>query len=207
MNTFNFKNYLAAGGVNQQLTEAQIHEEIEKIFEEFLNDPSNKNLVKEEKEQLEESLAGLIAGTILSFPKLLALLGKLIKKVAKLFGKDTSAEKAAEWIEKKGEGLERKYIKFIMRIIKATGFAKKMWMKDGKIDMIELKETAEIVFAVILTGAALMAGGTAASEIGKAISGTGGNAILGAVEGTLTGIKSAEISQIIGKVGPKLAGA
>ena len=112
MNTFDFKNYLAAGGVDQQLTEAQIHEEIEKIFEEFLNDPSNKNLVKEEKEQLEESLAGLIAGTILSFPKLLALLGKLIKKVAKLFGKDTSAEKAAEWIEKKGEGLERKYIKF-----------------------------------------------------------------------------------------------
>ena len=36
MHTFDFKNYLADGGVNQQLTEAQIHEEIEKIFEEFL---------------------------------------------------------------------------------------------------------------------------------------------------------------------------
>ena len=206
MNTFDFKNYLAAGGVNQQLTEAQIHEEIEKIFEEFLNDPSNENLVKEEKEQLEEG-AGLIISTILSFPKLLALLGKLIKKVAKLFGTDTSAEKAAEWSEKKGEGLERKYIKFLMKIIKATGFAKKMWMKDGKVDMIELKETAEIVFAVILTGAALMAGGTAASEIGQAVSGTGGNAILGAIEGTLSGIKSAEIIQIVKSVGPKIAGA
>lgn len=204
MNTFDFKNYLAAGGVNQQLTEAQIHEEIEKIFEEFLNDPSNENLVKEEKEQLEEG-AGLIISTILSFPKLLALLGKLIKKIAKLFGKDTSAEKAAEWIEKKGEGLERKYIKFLMKIIKATGFAKKMWMKDGKVDMIELKETAEIVFAVILTGAALMAGGTAASEIGKAVAGEGGSAILGAVEGTLSGIKGAEIFQIVKSVGPKLA--
>ena len=206
MNTFDFKNYLAAGGVDQQLTEAQIHEEIEKIFEEFLNDPSNENLVKEEKEQLEEG-AGLIISTILSFPKLLALLGKLIKKIARLFGKDTSAEKAAEWIEKKGEGLERKYIKFLMKIIKATGFAKKMWMKDGKVDMVELKETAEIVFAVILTGAALMAGGTAASEIGKAVSGQGGSAILGAVEGKLSGIKSAEVLQIVSKVGPKLAGA
>ena len=94
-----------------------------------------------------------------------------------------------------------------MKIIKATGFAKKMWMKDGKVDMIELKETAEIVFAVILTGAALMAGGTAASEIGKAVSGTGGNAILGAIEGTLSGIKSAEIIQIVKSVGPKIAGA
>ena len=75
MNTFDFKNYLAAGGVNQQLTEAQIHEEIEKIFEEFLNDPSNENLVKEEKEQLKEG-ASLIISTILSFPKLLAFLEK-----------------------------------------------------------------------------------------------------------------------------------
>ena len=206
MNTFDFKNYLAAGGVNQQLTEAQIHEEIEKIFEEFLNDPSNENLVKEEKEQLKEG-ASLIISTILSFPKLLALLGKLIKKIARLFGKDTSAEKAADWIEKKGKGLERKYIKFIMKIIKATGFAKKMWMKDGKVDMIELKETAEIVFAVILTGAALMAAGTAAGEIGKAVAGEGGNAILGAVEGAFTGIKATEIQQIVKSVGPKLAGA
>ena len=89
--------------------------------------PSNKNLVKEEKEQLEEGLAGLIISTILSFPKLVALIGKLIKKVARLFGKDTSAEKAAEWIEKKGHQLERKYIKFIMKIVKATGFAKKLY--------------------------------------------------------------------------------
>ena len=203
MNTFDYKNYLADGGVNQQLTEAQIHEEIEKIFEEFLNDPSNENLVKEEKEQLEEG-AGLIISTILSFPKLLALLGKLIKKVARLFGKDTSAEKAAEWIEKKGEGLERKYIKFLMKIIKATGFAKKIWKKeDGKVDMIKLKETAEILMAVILVVAAFMAGNTAYSEI----TGTNGSTILGAVEGVLSGIKTSEVAQIVAKVGPKLAGA
>ena len=149
MTTFNYKNYLATGGVNQQLTEAQIHDEIEKIFEEFLNDPSNKNLIKEEKEQLEESLVGLIVGTLLSFPKLLTLLGKLIKAIAKFFGKDTS--KTAEWIEKKGEGLERKYIKAIMGTIRFTGFAKKIWKKDdGKVDMIKLKETAEILLAVVL---------------------------------------------------------
>ena len=203
MNTFDFKNYLATGGVNQQLTEAQIHEEIEKIFEEFLNDPSNKNLIKEEKEQLEESITGLIIGTILSFPKLLSLLGKLVKKIAKLFGKDTTAEKAAEWIEKKGEGLERNYIKFIMKIIKLTGFAKKVWKKeDGKIDMIKLKETAEILMAVILVVAAFMAGNTAYSEI----TGANGSTILGAVEGILSGVKTSEVAQIVAKVGPKLAG-
>ena len=203
MNTFDYKNYLAAGGVNQQLTEAQIHEEIEKIFEEFLNDPSNKNLVKEEKEQLEEG-AGLIISTILSFPKLLALLGKLIKKVAKFFGKDTTAEKAAEWIEKKGHQLEKKYVKFIMKIIKVTGFAKKVWKKeDGKVDMIKLKETAEILLAVVLAVAAFSAGNTAYSEI----TGANGSAVLGAVEGVLSGIKTSEVAQIVAKVGPKLAGA
>ena len=207
MNTFDFKNYLAAGGVNQQLTEAQIHEEIEKIFEEFLNDPSNKNLVKEEKEQLKEG-ASLIISTILSFPKLLALLGKVIKKIARLFGKDTSAEKAAEWLEKKGEGLERKYIKFLMKIIKATGFAKKIWKKeDGKVDMIKLKETAEILMAVILIVAALLAAGTAVSEIGQVIAGKGGSAIVGAVEGVLSGVKTSEIIPIVTKVGPKLFSA
>ena len=203
MNTFDYKNYLAAGGVNQQLTEAQIHEEIEKIFEEFLNDPSNKNLVKEEKEQLEEG-AGLIISTILSFPKLLALLVKLIKKVAKFFGKDTTAEKAAEWIEKKGHQLEKKYVKFIMKIIKVTGFAKKVWKKeDGKVDMIKLKETAEILLAVVLAVAAFSAGNTAYSEI----TGANGSAVLGAVEGVLSGIKTSEVAQIVAKVGPKLAGA
>ena len=203
MNTFDYKNYLAAGGVNQQLTEAQIHEEIEKIFEEFLNDPSNENLVKEEKEQLEEG-AGLIISTILSFPKLLALLGKLIKKVAKFFGKDTTAEKAAEWIEKKGHQLEKKYVKFIMKIIKVTGFAKKVWKKeDGKVDMIKLKETAEILLAVVLAVAAFSAGNTAYSEI----TGANGSAVLGAVEGVLSGIKTSEVAQIVAKVGPKLAGA
>ena len=208
MNTFDYKNYLAAGGVNQQLTEAQIHEEIEKIFEEFLNDPSNENLVKEEKEQLEESITGLIVGTILSFPKLLALLGKVIKKIAKLFGKDTSAEKAAEWLEKKGEGLERKYIKFLMKIIKVTGFAKKIWKKeDGKIDMIKLKYTAEILMAVILIVAALLAAGTAVSEIGQVVAGKGGSAIVGAVEGILSGVKTSEIIPIVTKVGPKLFSA
>lgn len=199
MNTFDFKNYLAAGGVNQQLTEAQIHDEIEKIFEEFLNDSSNKNLIKEEKEQLEESLVGLIAGTLLSFPKLLTLLGKLIKAIAKFFGKDTS--KTAEWIEKKGEGLERKYIKAIMGTIRFTGFAKKIWKKDdGKVDMIKLKETAEILLAVVLVVAAFAAGNTAYSEL----TGAKGSAVLGAVEGVLSGIKTSEVAQIVAKVGPNL---
>jgi len=107
MNTFDFKNYLVAGGVDQQLTEAQVYEEINIIFEEFLNDPSNENLIKEEKNQLEEALTGLIIGGILSFPKLLTLLGKLLKTFTKVFGKNPNENSVAKWIESKGEALEK----------------------------------------------------------------------------------------------------
>jgi len=200
MNTFDFKNYLAAGGVNQQLTEAQIHEEIEKIFEEFFNDSSNKNLIKEEKEQLDESLTGLIIGGLLSAPKLIALLGKLIKKISKVFGKDTSEEGIGAWIEKKGEQLEGTYIKGLMQAIKFTGLAKSVWKKeDGSVDKEKLHDTAEVIFAVILAVAAVGAGGTAISALKS------GSGIMAAIEGGLTGIKSSEILAIVQKIGPKLA--
>jgi hypothetical protein len=199
MNTFNFKNYLAAGGVDQQLTEAQIHEEIEEIFEEFLNDSSNKNLIKEEKEQIDEAIGGLIVGGILSAPKLIALLGKLIKKISKVFGKDTSEEGVGAWIEKKGEQLEGTYIKLLMKAIQLTGLAKKVWKKeDGSVDKEKLHDTAEVIFAVILTVAAASAGGTAISALKS------GSGIMAAIEGGLTGIKSAEILAIVQKVGSKL---
>ena len=199
MNPFDFKNYLVAGGVNQQLTEAQVHEEINIIFKEFLNDPINENII-EDKTQLEESALGLIAGGLLSAPKLLTLLGKLIKKIAKLFGKDTSEEGVAAKIEKTGENLEKKYIKLLMKAIKLTGLAKKVWTKeDGSVDQDELHDTAEVVFAVILAIAAISATGGAISAFKD------GSALFGAIETGLTGIKSAEIAGILGKVGSKLA--
>lgn len=198
MNTFDFKNYLAAGGVDQQLTEAQIHEEIDIIFEGFLSDSVNENLI-EDKTQLEESITGLIVGGILSAPKLIALLGKLIKKIAKLFGKDTSEEGVAAKIEKAGENLEKKYIKFLMKAIKLTGLAKKVWTKeDGSVDENELHDTAEVVFAVILAVAAISATGGAISAFKD------GSTLFAAIEGGLTGIKSSEIAAILGKVGSKL---
>ena len=199
MNTFDFKSYLAAGGVDQQLTEAQVHEEIDIIFEEFLNDSVNENII-EDKSQLEESALGLIAGGLLSAPKLLALLGKLVKKIAKLFGKDSSEEGVAAKIEKAGENLEKKYIKLLMKVIKLTGLAKKVWTKeDGSIDENELHDTAEVVFAVILAIAAISATGGAISAFKE------GSALFAAIEGGLTGIKGAEIAGILGKVGSKLA--
>lgn len=200
MNTFDFKNYLATGGVNQQLTEAQIHEEIEKIFEEFLNDPLNKNLIKEEKEKIDEAIGGLIVGAILSAPKLITLLGKLIKKISKVFGKDTSEEGIGAWIEKGGENLEKKYITILMKVIQLTGLAKSVWKKeDGSVNKEKLHDTAEVLFAVILTIAAVAAGGTAVSALKS------GSGIMAAIEGGLTGIKSSEILDIVQKIAPKLA--
>jgi hypothetical protein len=199
MNNFDFKNYLAAGGVGQQLIETQVHEEINFLFEEFLSNSINENII-EDKTQLEESAIGLIAGGLLSAPKLLALLGKLVKKIAKLFGKDTSEEGVAAKIEKAGENLEEKYIKLLMKAIKLTGLAKKVWTKeDGSIDQDVLQDTAEVVFAVILAVAAISATGGAISAFKE------GSALFGALETGLTGIKSAEISGILGKVGSKLA--
>jgi len=200
MNNFDYKKYLAAGGVNQQLTEAQIHEEIEKIFEEFFNDPSNKDIIKEEKEQIDEAIGGLIAGGILSAPKLIALLGKLIKKIQGLFGKEASEEGIASKIEKAGENLEKKYIQLLMKAIKLTGIAKSVWKKeDGSVDKEKLHDTAEVIFAVILTVAAAAAGGTAISALKD------GAGIIAAIEGGLTGIKGSEILAIVQKIGPKLA--
>ena len=138
MNNFDFKNYLAAGGVGQQLIETQVHEEINFLFEEFLSNSINENII-EDKTQLEESAIGLIAGGLLSAPKLLTLLGKLVGKISKLFGKDTSEEGVAAKIEKAGENLEKKYIKLLMKAIKFTGLAKKVWTKeDGSIDIPEV---------------------------------------------------------------------
>ena len=144
----------------------------------------------------------LIAGAILSAPKLIALLGKLIKKIAKVFGKDTSEDGIGTWIEKQGENLEKKYIKLLMKVIQMTGIAKKIWKKeDGSIDKEKLHDTAEVIFAVILTAAAAAAGGTAIIALKS------GSGIMAAIEGGLTGIKSSEILGIIQKVGPKIVGA
>ncbi|MDA7649027.1 hypothetical protein N8580_01695 [Akkermansiaceae bacterium] len=199
MNTFDFKNYLAKGGVNQQLTESQIYEEINIIFEEFLNDSVNENII-EDKTQLDESAIGLIAGGLLSAPKLLTLLGKLVGKISKLFGKDTSEEGVAAKIKKAGENLEKKYIKLLMKAIKLTGLVKKVWTKeDGSIDQDKLHDTAEVVFAVILAVAAISATGGAISAFKD------GSALFGALETGLTGIKGAEIADLLGKVGSKLA--
>jgi len=199
MNTFDYKNYLAKGGVDQQLHDAQIHEEIGKIFEEFLNDPSNKNIIKEEKEQIDEAIGGLIAGGILSAPKLIALLGKLIKKIQGFFGKEASEEGIAAKIEKAGENLEKKYIKILMKIVKITGMAKSVWKKeDGSVDNEKLHDTAEVLFAVILTIAAAAAGGTAISALKD------GAGLIAAIEGGLTGIKGGEILAIVQKIAPKL---
>ena len=102
-------------------------------------------------------------------------------------------------IEKAGENLEKKYIKFLMKAIKLTGLAKKVWTKeDGSIDENELHDTAEVIFAVILAVAAISATGGAFSAFKE------GSTLFAAIEGGLTGVKGSEIATILSKVGSKL---
>lgn len=197
MNTFDFKSYLAEGGINQQLTEAQIYEEINLIFEEFLNDSVNENII-EDKTQLEESVIGLIAGGLLSAPKLLELLGKLVGKISKLFNKEQTEDSLGAKIKSIGENLEKKYISVLMKAIKITGLAKKVWKKeDGSVDEEKLNNTAEVVFAVILAIAALSAGSSFIKDP---------SSIFGAVEGGLSGVKGSEIANIVSKIGGRIGG-
>jgi hypothetical protein len=204
MNTFDFKSYLAEGGVDQQLLE----NEINLIFEEFFASITEEDLLveevtTEEKEQVNEGIGLVIAGAILSAPKIINLLGKLIKRIQKLLGKTPSEDGVAAWIEKQGKNLEGKYVKVLMKAIKLFGIAKNVWTdkKTGEVNEEKLEDTAEVILAIVLMVAGALAG------VGGFEALESGSNIVAAIEGSLTGIKGAEILGIVKKVGPKLVSA
>ena len=58
------------------LLEAEVDAEFRVLVKEFTINPLNKDVIKEEKEQLNEAILPLIIGGFLSFPKLIQFLGK-----------------------------------------------------------------------------------------------------------------------------------
>jgi hypothetical protein len=187
------------------LLEAEVDTEFRVLVKEFTINPLNKDVIKEEKEKLNEAILPLIIGGFLSFPKLIQFLGKTIRLIKRLFGRKPSEDDIASKIEKEGKRLEGKYVKAIEKIIKFTGFAKKHWKdeKTGKVNAEKLEDTAEILFAVILVVAGTVAAGGALSAFKE------GSTLFAAVEGGLTSVKATEIAAILGnsKIAQTLASA
>ena len=194
MDTFDLKKYLAEGRLYEDET-ADLDKAMAKglsaleMGDSSLEDEDLSQVVKEDKEQLNESITGLVVGGILAAPKLIQWIGKSIGTIGKLLGKDENS--IAKGIEKFGTKWEKLYIKVIAKVIKTTGFAKPLWMKDGKQNDSDLYAVSKVVFGVILAVAA-------GNAISAAVSTS--SPIVAALEGIFGGTKVTEIVGIVPKV-------
>lgn len=190
MDNFDLKKYLAENKLFEE-------EEINISGGAALLDPSElegldlSETILKEKEELNESLTGLVVGGLLAAPKLVEWLGKAIGFISKKFAKKDESE-IAEWIEKFAHKWEKLYLKAIIAAIKLTGFARSIWEDEkGEIDGKKLAITAKVLFVVILA----VAGGAA---IKSAL--TAKSAIITALESTFGSIKVKEILNIVGNI-------
>lgn len=217
MNTFDFKKYIAEGGIEENLLLAELNEHFDLFIEEASQvEPLNESdpLTEEEKQHLNEvEPISLTVGLILSAPKIIELLGKLIKGAVSVFkkvknklglgdDKDVSGEnKATAWLENNAHKLHDKYINIIKKTVKFLGFASKIWKdpETKKVDEEKLKLVAEVLLLVAIGVAAgySFTGGISALKAG--------HPIVAALEGGLGAIKGSEIADILAKVGPKVA--
>jgi len=199
MDTFDLKKYLAEGRLYEDET-ADLDKAMAKglsaleMGDSALEDEDLSQVVKEDKEQLNESITGLVVGGILAAPKLIQWLGKSIGAIGKLLGKDESS--IAKGITKFGTKWEKLYVKAIAAVIKTTGFAKSLWMKDGKQNDKDLYAVSKVVFGVILAVAA-------GNAISAAVSTS--SPIIAALESIFGGTKVAEIIGIVPKVAKAVA--
>ena len=216
MNNFDLKKYLAEGGIEENLILTELENDLNSIIREYKDETiESSSLTEEEKQQLnEENIPALIIGGILSAPKIISVLGKAIQKIVKLFkkikakitGKDASEEEGvnavSKWLESKSHTLHDKYIKFFKWVVKTFKIAQAFWKDDnGKIDENKLAMTAEVLLFVCVATAAYF------SLTGSVAAAQSGHPVMAAIEGGLTNIKGAELTQIIKKVGPKLMAA
>jgi len=219
MDTFDLRKYLAEGGIEENLLLAELDKHFDLFVEEVSQiEPLNESdsLTEEEKQQLNEiEPITFTAGLILSTPKIIELLGKLVKGAVSVFkkvknklglgdDKDVSGEnKITAWLENNAQKLEGKYINIIKKAIKFIGFASKVWKdpETKKVDEEKLNLVAEVLLLAAIGVAAgySFAGGVSALKAG--------HPIVAALEGSLGTIKGSEIVDIFTKVGPKIAKA
>jgi hypothetical protein len=151
--------------------------------------------------ELNEAIASLLISVLLSAPKLLEIIGGLIKKVASIFAKDKGKVSAGDGFIHAGHALEGKYLKLLKTIIKVTGMGKKAGLKTDE----DYDKAAKILLYTILGVAAVTAGFASVEAIKAAIAGKGVSAaVYGAAKGSLAGIKTEEIIDGVMKLASKV---
>jgi hypothetical protein len=174
-----------------------------------------QNSVEQSDAKMNEALGVIgIVGIILAAPKVLELfvkgMSKLVAVYKKIFkpgeGKGKPEEMAAKIIDFTHKW-HKMYIKGVKWILKITGAFKKAGIEDDAAQM----KAAELVYYIIIAGLAVYSGVGAVSAFKAAAtgpaSGVAGQFSLGALETAMASVKSAEVSQFLGKMGLKAAGA
>jgi hypothetical protein len=142
--------------------------------------------------ELNEAVGSLIISLLLSSPKLLEIIGGIVKKIATKFASKKDKVTAGDSFIHAGHYLEEKYLSILKKIIKVTGIAKKANIKTDE----ELETAAKVLLYTILGAAAVSAGVASAEAIGGALAGKGVSAaVYGAVKGGLASLKGTEIVQ------------
>jgi len=142
--------------------------------------------------ELNEAVGSLIISLLLSAPKLLEIIGGMVKKIATKFAAEKGKVTAGDGLIHAGHHLEGKYLGILKKIIKVTGIAKKANIKTDE----ELDTAAKVLLYTILGAAAVSAGVASAEAIGGALAGKGVSAaVYGTVKGGLAHLKGNEIVQ------------
>ena len=203
MDNFDLRAYLQS----QRLFEAEespdetelnnLDNEIDSAFASSLNSLQGqvaevKGQVDEAETDLNEAVVSLLISILLSAPKLLEIIGGMVKKVATKFSKEKGKVTAGDGFIHAGHHLEEKYLGLLKKIIKVTGIAKKANIKTDE----ELETAAKVLLYSILGAAAISAGFASAEAIGGALAGKGVSvAVYGLAKGSLASLKGNEIVQ------------
>jgi len=213
MNNFDLKAYLAS----QKLFEAEspssneaeldaLDNEIASAFASGLTSLQGqtgeiKEQVAEADTELNEAIVSLLISILLSAPKLLEIIGGIVKKVTAKFSKEKGKVEAGDAFIHAGHHLEEKYLSLLKKIIKVTGMAKKANIKTEQ----ELETAAKVLLYSILGAAAVSAGLASAEAIGGALAGKGVSAaVYGVAKGSLASLKGSEIVQGIKSITAKV---
>tara|TARA_R110000868_G_scaffold45364_1_gene150502 strand:- start:462 stop:1100 length:639 start_codon:yes stop_codon:yes gene_type:complete len=212
MDNFDLRAYLNS----QKLFEAEepsdemklnnLDSEIDSAFASSLNSLQGqvaevKGQVDEAETDLNEAVASLLISILLSTPKLLEIIGGMVKKISTKFSKEKGKVTAGDGFIHAGHHLEEKYLGLLKKIIKVTGIAKKANLKSET----EIDKAAKVMLYTILGAAAVSAGFASAEAIGGALVGKGVSAaVYGLAKGSLASLKGNEIVQGIKSLTSKI---
>lgn len=160
-----------------------------------------KDQVMKSETALDEAIGSLLISILLSTPKLIELLGKLINKINSIFRKEKKEANPGDMFIHTGHKLEQKYIGLLKGILKVTGIAKKANIRTEA----ELDKASHILLYTILGVAAISAGLASINTLGEYFAGKGvAVATYGVAKGGLATIKANEIIQGIKQILPKI---